>query len=367
MSKLKQRLHTPRGTAAADIARLAHGLGLLPEIEVVDYNATLRDGDGFLGDRASKRAFRSIIERERERLRSTGPDPLGPRATADMSKKALDAVLLRGKVEAAGVMIGAIEDFAHALATVTQHLLQTPGWRGVRVIAVGGGMRASRCGELAIGRASVLLKASGQDVALRPIWHHPDEAGLIGSVQLVPAATLAGFDGFLAVDIGGSNMRAGIVELNLKQAPDLSRARVMSLDIWRHCDDRPTREAATQRLCAMLHDLSRRARKNGVRLAPFVGVGCPGIVAADGTIEQGGQNLPGDWEGPGFNLPASIREALPKIGGQPVAVMMHNDAVIQGLSEVPRMRDVGSWGVLTIGTGLGNASYTNRKPSRSST
>jgi hypothetical protein len=38
---------------------------------------------------------------------------------------------------------------------------------------------------------------------------------------------------------------------------------------------------------------------------------------------------------------------------------MHNDAVVQGLSELPRMRAVPRWGVLTIGTGLGNASYTN--------
>ena len=40
---------------------------------------------------------------------------------------------------------------------------------------------------------------------------------------------------------------------------------------------------------------------------------------------------------------------------------MHNDAVVQGLSEAPRMRDVKHWGVLTMGTGLDNASYTNRE------
>ena len=39
---------------------------------------------------------------------------------------------------------------------------------------------------------------------------------------------------------------------------------------------------------------------------------------------------------------------------------MHNDAVVQGLSEVPFMQDVERWGVLTIGTGLGNARFTNR-------
>jgi hypothetical protein len=34
--------------------------------------------------------------------------------------------------------------------------------------------------------------------------------------------------------------------------------------------------------------------------------------------------------------------------------------VVQGLSEVPNMTDVSHWGVMTIGTGLGNARFTNR-------
>ena len=37
-------------------------------------------------------------------------------------------------------------------------------------------------------------------------------------------------------------------------------------------------------------------------------------------------------------------------------------AVAQGLSEVPFMQDVERWGVITIGTGLGNARFTNRHP-----
>jgi hypothetical protein len=35
--------------------------------------------------------------------------------------------------------------------------------------------------------------------------------------------------------------------------------------------------------------------------------------------------------------------------------------VVQGLSEVPFMQDISHWGVLTIGTGLGNARFTNRR------
>jgi len=40
-------------------------------------------------------------------------------------------------------------------------------------------------------------------------------------------------------------------------------------------------------------------------------------------------------------------------------VLMHNDAVIQGLSEERFMGDIEPWGVVPIGTGLGNAHFTN--------
>jgi len=40
------------------------------------------------------------------------------------------------------------------------------------------------------------------------------------------------------------------------------------------------------------------------------------------------------------------------------------DGVVQGLSEVPFMQDVDHWGVVTIGTSLGNARFTNRRKDR---
>ena len=195
---------------------------------------------------------------------------------------------------------------------------------------------------------------------LRPIRHHPDEAGLIGAAHLVPSWMFNGHDCILAIDIGGTNMRAGIVELNLKEAPDLSKAHVMDLELWRHRNDSPTRGQAIERLGDMLEDLGKRAGKKQRRLVPFVGVGCPGIIEPDGTIKRGGQNLPGNWEGGGFNLPERIRTLLPEIDGSKTMVVMHNDAVVQGLSEVPFQTDVSRWGVLTIGTGLGNARFSNR-------
>jgi predicted NBD/HSP70 family sugar kinase len=111
----------------------------------------------------------------------------------------------------------------------------------------------------------------------------------------------------------------------------------------------------------MLKRLVRKAEKADLVLAPFVGVGCPGVIAPDGSIERGGQNLPGNWESSRFNLPAAIREELPAIGDHETMVLMHNDAVVQGLSELPFIRDVEHWGVMTIGTGLGNAAFTNGK------
>ena len=72
------------------------------------------------------------------------------------------------------------------------------------------------------------------------------------------------------------------------------------------------------------------------------------------------QNLPGNWASKSFSLPAALVKGLPKIAGEDTAILLHNDAVVQGLSETPFMQDVKRWGVLTIGTGLGNARFTNR-------
>jgi predicted NBD/HSP70 family sugar kinase len=110
----------------------------------------------------------------------------------------------------------------------------------------------------------------------------------------------------------------------------------------------------------MLLGLIAAADKKGVKLAPFIGVGCPGLIRADGSIDRGAQNLPGNWESSKFNLPMSLHKMVPKIGDEETSIVMHNDAVVQGLSEVPHMRDIEHWGIFTIGTGLGNARFTNR-------
>jgi hypothetical protein len=341
-------------------ALLVHGGEALSRVAVDAYNAELRTSDGFVGDRASKRAFQAILDDWRERVRKMGEDPLGEQPSEEISKKQLDKVLLEGDPEAAGMVHSAIEEFAQEFAAVIRRFLRLKEWKDVERIAVGGGLRQSRIGELAIGRTSVALKGRGHAVELRPIRHAPDHAGLIGSVHLVPSWILAGHDSILAVDIGGSNIRAGIVEFHAKKNRDLSDASVHRLELWRHCDDAPKREDAVEQLIEFLLDLVKRAAKDELTLAPFIGIGCPGVIRADGSIERGGQNLPGNWEAKGFNLPRRLREALPTIGDHETVVVMHNDAVVQGLSELPWMQDVKRWGVMTIGTGLGNAHFTNR-------
>jgi len=111
----------------------------------------------------------------------------------------------------------------------------------------------------------------------------------------------------------------------------------------------------------MLQGLVKEAKKSQVALAPVVGIGCPGIINKDGSIERGAQNLPGNWESSRFNLPRCICEETPKIGDHDTVIVMHNDAVIQGLSQLPFMQEHDQWWVLTIGTGLGNARFTNRR------
>jgi hypothetical protein len=111
----------------------------------------------------------------------------------------------------------------------------------------------------------------------------------------------------------------------------------------------------------MLKGLIAEAEAEGLKLAPFIGIACPGVINDDGSIAKRAQNLPGNWESSKFNLPASLVEAIPEIGGHDTAVLMHNDGVAQGLSEVPFMQDVERWGVLTVGTGLGNARFSNRR------
>ena len=319
----------------------------------------LRDQSGYVGDRASGRAFASILQGWRERMRDAGEDPLGD--DRKVSRQALDAILTRGEPPAAGLVMTAVEEFAQELVLVCRRLLRLETWRNTERIAIGGGFRASRIGELAIGRAGILLKTDECQVNLQPIRHDPDKAGLIGALHLAPPG-MFGRDAALAADIGGTNIRVGLISA-VEPMSQTSDARVLHTAQWRHADDKPDRETAVRRLAGMVRTMIDWAAAHDQRLVPFVGIGCPGVMRPDGSIERGGQNLPGNWEEGGFNLPSALGALLPEIEGQRPMIMMHNDAVLQGLSELPWMQDVTRWGILTIGTGLGNARFTNQSAS----
>jgi ROK family len=340
----------------------AHGADRLPSVHVDSYNLEIKDNQGFIGDRASKGAFRKVIDDIRKSVRKTSDDPLGDDESDELTKVELDNLLTRGDPKAAGIVQSAIEDFSQEFAHVIRRFMKLKEWKDTQRIAIGGGFRGSRVGELVIGRTGVLLKTDGLDLDLQPIHNDPDEAGLIGAVHLAPSWVFHAFDAVLAVDVGGTNIRAGVVQLNLKKSKTLEKAKVWKFSLWRHGDEEGVkREAAIKQLGEMLEGLVVAAEKKRIKLAPFIGIGCPGLIEHDGSIDRGAQNLPGNWESSKFNLPASIHEMIPEIGDHETSIVMHNDAVVQGLSEIPYMKDVERWAILTIGTGLGNARFSNRQ------
>ena len=147
------------------------------------------------------------------------------RTPHDIGKTELDEALVGDDVDAAALVHGAIEEFAQELAYVTGRFLKTKAWADTERIVVGGGFRQSRVGELAIARTDILLKAAEFEIDLVPIRFHPDDAGLIGCLHLAPSWIFEAHDSILAVDIGGTNIRCGVVETRWKKAPISPRPR----------------------------------------------------------------------------------------------------------------------------------------------
>ena len=212
-----------------------HAELVLPSVTVDTYNEELRDEDGFVGDRASGRAFRAILDDWRERIAQNGEDPLGRQGDARTSPRASSTrCWSRAIPVAAGLIHSAVEEFAQELATVVRRFLRLEKWKGTERIVVGGGLSSSHIGRLAMGRAAVLLNAEGTEIELVPIEYHHDEAGLIGSLHFAPGWVFTGHDAILAADIGGTNLRVGVVKHNASKKSDLSKASVWKLEHWKH-------------------------------------------------------------------------------------------------------------------------------------
>jgi hypothetical protein len=338
------------------------GAAHLPDVEVESYNVELQERGRFVGDQANKKALTELIEARRKIARKRGEDPLGDAASESFTKKKLEKILSKGEPAAAGLVQAVLDDFAGRLVKVIRRFLKLPEWKKVERIVIGGGFRGGRIGELAIGRAQTLLHAEDMSVELLAVRADPDHAGLIGAAYLAPSWIFNGYNGILAVDIGGSNIRAGILRFKVPRGRAPLKPKVLDFMIWEHADEDVDREHAVNELVLMLRKLVKRASRERVRLAPFIGIGCPGRVRFDGSIDRGAQNLPGNWEAKHFNLPTHLSEEVTIDRRHRTVAFIHNDAVVQGLSEIPAMRDIKHWAIMTIGTGLGNAKFTTRRP-----
>jgi hypothetical protein len=344
----------------------AHGAALLDAVRVTSYNLELRERGTFVGDRGSKSAFIERLEELREAARLHGPDPLGRAESANLSKRDLVRMIERGPPSAVHLIRAAIAQQAQALADIVGEFRSHSAWRDIGRIFVGGGFSEGRLGALVVAATRRVLRRRGTRVSIAPTTaRNADHAGLVGAAHLVPPWTLAGFDALLAVDLGGRNLRCGIVAFD-RRHDRLRRVRVVAMERWRHADTEASRDDIVDRIVAMLRRLARKAVQEERALAPLVGIGCPGRIGCDGHIEAGAQNLPGRWQQRGFRLSSRVRDALGAIGGGRPVVILHNDAVLQGLGELPHVRSARAWGILTIGTGLGNATFERRHASDAS-
>ena len=87
-------------------------------------------------------------------------------------------------------------------------------------------------------------------------------------------------------------------------------------------------------------------------MARFIGIAC---VRASSRARVHRERRPG-CQLIGGEQPAKLAETILQIRERDTTIVMHNDGVVQGLSEVPFIQDV--MGVLTIGTGLGSGAPT---------
>jgi predicted NBD/HSP70 family sugar kinase len=90
---------------------------------------------------------------------------------------------------------------------------------------------------------------------------------------------LKGHDAILAVDIGGTNIRCGIVKTRHRKARDFSLAKVVRRDEVAPCRRRPNRGSIVEHIAEMLEDMVLYSERKKIRLAPFIGIGCPGSSA----------------------------------------------------------------------------------------
>jgi len=124
-----------------------HGAARLPSVDVDSFNIELKDDDGFLGDRASKGAFRKILDDLRKPLKKNGDDPLGGKSADKISKSELDAALQGEDVGAAALVhdLGRPERFLNMLRTIKLTSPMSLGSWILSAFSAGAGVAAAGC------------------------------------------------------------------------------------------------------------------------------------------------------------------------------------------------------------------------------
>ena len=79
----------------------------------------------------------------------------------------------------------------------------------------------------------------------------------------------------LAVDIGRTHIRTGVVRFNLNAAADIAKAKVWKYELWRHGDEKLSRHEAVEGLVRMLKHRINRAKRANLKLAPLSALDVP--------------------------------------------------------------------------------------------
>ena len=131
---------------------------------------------------------------------------------------------------------------------------------------------------------------------------------------------------------------------------DLSKAAVAKLIHWRHADDKPSREQAISRLAGMIQELVDYAGDKKLKLAPFLGIGLSGsdqLTTAPSPPppppppprSRAARICPAIGRARSSTSRPALRRSCPGSTVTKSSRSFTNDAVVQGLSEVPRMTE----------------------------
>lgn len=244
-------------------------------------------------------------------------------------------------------VLRALKKMGEKLGSVIEKLLAWKYWKNTERIFIGGGLAKGEVGDVLLKSARRYISSQ---IDMRKIHHEPEVAGLIGGSYMVPPEGKR--EKMISVDLGGAKVRAGIVSSPRKEAKVFTK-RVRN---WKNLN--LDRGSLANLVASLILECLEKCENPG-EISEYICVGCPGMIDDRGNIIEGASNLPGDWTYPEFHLPSVIRSELRETSFDEFKFIMRNDAVVQGLSEIPFTQDVKEWGILTIGTGLGNAKFLN--------